>query len=113
MKSPNPSPEDKPLTELLHQWKVNASLPPRFEEAVWRRIERGQAPPVLSMWDVISRWIGTTLPRPAMAAAYVAVLLVIGGSVGWTQAHEKTARVKEELGQRYVRVLDPYLASRE
>ena len=113
MKIPNPSPEDKPLKELLSQWKVNASLPPRFEEAVWRRIERGQAPVHPSIWDVISRWIGTTLPRPAMAACYLAVLLVICGSVGWTQAQEKSARVKEELCQHYVRVLDPYLTPRE
>jgi hypothetical protein len=53
------------------------------------------------------------LPRPALAASYVAILLAIGVTAGWTQARHETARVKGELGQRYIRVLDPYQAPRE
>jgi hypothetical protein len=32
-------------------------------------------------------------------------------TTGWTQARQETARVKGELGDRYIRVLDPYQAS--
>jgi hypothetical protein len=52
------------------------------------------------------------LPRPALAASYVALLLAVGVSAGWAQARQETARVRDELGQRYVRVLDPYQAPR-
>ena len=68
------------------------------------------APAAPSVGAIIAHWIGTVLSRPALAASYVATLLAIGVTVGWAQGHQQTARVKEELSQRYVRVLDPYLA---
>jgi len=98
---------------VLKEWRTDATLPPRFHEGVWRRIEWAQAPVAPSVWAVIAQWIGTVLPRPALAASYVAVLVAIGVTVGWAQAHQETARVKDELSQRYVRVLDPYLAPRQ
>ncbi len=99
----------------MREWKVNEPLPPRFQEAVWRRIEGAQSGETgkVSAWEVITRWIETVLPRPALATAYLAVLLAVGVTAGWTQAEDKTARVKDELGQRYVRVLDPYLTPRQ
>ena len=66
----------------------------------------------MSLWNVFAHWIGTLLPRPVMATAYVAVLLTIGATAGLTQAHQTNARVKGELGERYVRVLDPYQTPR-
>jgi hypothetical protein len=113
MNTNEPNSDDQALRKLLKEWRIEAPLPPRFQDSVLRRIERGQAPAVPSLLDAISRWIGTALPRPAVAAVYLAVLLITGGTAGWTQAHHETARVKEDLGQRYVRVLDPYLAPRE
>lgn len=112
MKAPNPSDNDRQLSKLLREWKPEASLPPRFQEAVWRRIESSQAPAKPSAWAVVSHWIGTLLPRPALATAYVAVLLTIGATAGWAQAHQTNTRVKGELGDRYVRVLDPYQTPR-
>ena len=114
MKKPEPSKNDEKLSKVLHEWKADSSLPPRFQEGVWRQIEsasatRATAP---SVWSVCAHWIGTLLPRPAMATAYVAVLLAVGVSAGWAQAHQTNARVKGELGNRYVRVLDPYQAPR-
>lgn len=108
----NPDNHDEPLRKVLKEWRTDASLPPRFQEGVWRRIERAQAPVTPSVWVVIAHWIGTVLPRPTMAAAYVTVLLAIGVTAGWAQAHQTDFRVKEELGQRYVRTLDPYQAPR-
>jgi hypothetical protein len=99
---------DEALHRLLKEWRTDAPLPLRFQEAVWRRIERAQAPAPPSVWDVAADWIGTVLPRPALAASYVAILLAIGVSAGWTQARQETVRVKGELGERYIRVLDPY-----
>ena len=109
-----PEPNDEKLSKVLHEWKADSSLPPRFQEGVWRQIEsasaaRAKRPSVL---DVFAHWIGTLLPRPAMATAYVAVLLAVGVSAGWAQAHQTNERVKGELGDRYVRVLDPYQTPR-
>ena len=112
MKPTNPSEKDRQLSGLMREWKSEVSLPPRFQEGVWRCIEGAQAPTKLSVWEAVSHWIGTLLPRPAMATAYVAVLLSVGATAGWTQAHQTNTRVKGELGQRYVQVLDPYQAPR-
>ena len=109
-----PEPNDEKLSKVLHEWKGQSSLPPRFQEGVWRQIETEQSARAntASVWSVFAHWIGTLLPRPAMATAYVAVLLSVGVTAGWAQAHQTNARVKGELGDRYVRVLDPYQAPR-
>ena len=111
MKTNEPRDRDEPLRKLLKAWRSDAALPPRFEEAVWRRIERAECPPgaaETSGWTILTRWISTILPKPAVAASYFAVVFAIGISAGWSQAREETERVKGELAERYVRVLDPY-----
>ena len=110
MKSKNSNGDDAPLDALLQEWKPKPALPTRFQEQVWRRIERAETAPVptVSLATVFANWITTTLPRPALATAYVAVLLVIGASVGWSQARQETARVTTELGVRYAQAVDPY-----
>ena len=112
MKTNQPGNHDDPLHKVLQEWRADTSLPTGFQEQVWRRIERAQASAAPSVWAAVSNWIATVLPRPALAATYVAVLLAIGVTAGWTQAHQETHHVRDELGQRYVRVLDPYLAPR-
>jgi hypothetical protein len=108
----DPDNHDKELSKLLKEWRSEAAVPPRFQEGVWRRIERTQSPTTHSAWAVVAHWIGTVLPRPALAASYVAVLLTIGMTAGWAHARQETARVKGQLGERYVQVLDPYQAPR-
>src|SRR5206468_7552085 len=112
MKTNEPGNHDEALRKVLKEWRTEVALPPRFQEQVWQRIERAQSQAVSSVLAVIAHWVGTVLPRPALAVSYVAVLLTTGVTVGWAQARQETARVKDELGQRYVRVLDPYLAPR-
>lgn len=112
MKTNKPN-DDAPLDALLQEWKVKPSLPPRFNEQVWRRIERAETAPApsVSLATVFANWIATMLPRPALATAYVAVLLVIGAGVGWSQARQETARVSSDLSARYVQAVDPYQAN--
>jgi hypothetical protein len=115
MKENEPHP-DEALRKLLKEWRTDASLPPHFQEAVWQKIERAEhshKTAIPSVWIAIAHWIGTALPRPALAASYVAVLLAVGVTVGWAQGRQASARVKGELGLRYVRALDPYLAPRQ
>jgi len=113
MRTNEPDKHDKALRNLLREWHTEAPLPPRFQEAVWRRIERAQVPATPSVWDVIAQWVGAMLPRPALAASYVAILLAIGATAGWAQGRQETVRVKGELGERYIHVLDPYQAPRQ
>ena len=110
MKTNNSNDNDASLRALLHEWKPEGSLPPRFQEQVWRRIERAETAPVptVSLATVFANWLTNLLPRPALATAYVAVLLVIGASVGWSQARQETARVSGELSTRYAQTVDPY-----
>lgn len=106
--------DDAPLDALLHEWKVKPPLPPRFDEQVWRRIERveTESAPKVSIATLVANWIATRLPRPALATAYVTVLLTIGASSGWRQAQQESTRVTRELSARYVQAVDPYQATR-
>jgi hypothetical protein len=110
MRTNNSPGDDAPLDALLQEWQPKPSLPPRFQEQVWRRIERAEtAPaPTLTLAQLFAAWLTSRLPRPAMATAYMAVLLVIGAGVGWSQARQETARVTTELGARYAHTVDPY-----
>jgi hypothetical protein len=114
MNTNQPKHEDEPLRALLEEWKVKPSLPPLFQEEVWRRIEQAEAQPMISvnLWNVWTNWITTVLPRPALATAYLAVLLATGAMVGWAQARQVTGRVSDDLSARYVRLVDPYQFSR-
>jgi len=115
MKTNEPGNQYEALRKVLKEWRTDAPLPPRFQETVWRRIENAESSSASaspSAWTVVAHWIGTVLPRPALATAYVAVLLAIGVTAGWAQARQETARVRSDLGDRYVRVLDPYQAPR-
>ena len=108
----NPDPNADRLSQILGDWKVTTPLPPGFQEQVWRRIERTQQPGTLPIWTLVTHWIGAALPRPALAASYIAILLTIGVTAGWAQGRQESARMKDELGRRYVHVLDPYQAPR-
>lgn len=112
MKTNEPN-DDAPLDPLLQEWTVKPSLPPRFNEQVWRRIERAETAPApsVSLATVFANWIATMLPRPALATVYVTVLFVIGASVGWSQARQETARVSSDLSARYAQAVDPYQAN--
>jgi hypothetical protein len=109
----NPDPHADRLSQILRDWKVTSPLPPGFQERVWSRIARTQQTGTPSIWTLVTHWVGTMLPRPALAASYVAILLVIGVTAGVAQGRHETTRVKDELGQRYVRMLDPYQAPRQ
>ena len=113
MKPNEPGEYDEPLHKVLQEWRVEAPLPSRFQESVWQRIEPAQTTATPSVWAIIVHWIGTVLPRPALAVSYVAVVLTIGATAGWAQARQEAARLHDELGHRYVRLLDPYQAPRQ
>jgi hypothetical protein len=113
MSTNQPGNQDAALGKLLKEWRTNVPLPLHFQESVWRRIEAAQNPSAPAVWAVIAQWIGTVLPRPALAASYLAILLTLGATAGWSHARHETSRVKGELGERYLRTLDPYAMPRQ
>ena len=107
----NPSnDDDSALRALLREWKTDPTLPPRFNDRVWRRIDLAEAAPApdTSIAALLSHWIATLLPRRVPATAYLAFLLVVGASAGWSQARHETARVNSNLSTRYVHLVDPF-----
>ena len=111
MNSNEPFEYDKPLRKILSEWRVNAALPPRFQERVWKRIENAemQSP---NLWTAIWKRLAAMLPRPAFAAAYIAALVLIGAAAGYQQGQSKTEQVKSDMQARYVQMVDPYKTPR-
>lgn len=99
-----------PLEPTLQEWRVTTPLPPRFQERVWKRIERAEVPGV-SVADALRAWFTMAFARPAFAVAYVSALLVAGLAIGFVQASHKAARWDRQLEARYVQSIDPYQRS--
>ena len=79
MKENNIHPDDAKFSALLRSARVSPSLPPRFQQNVWRRIEDAEAPVKPASWlDALAAMI----LRPRFAFAAAAVLLLAGVSVG-------------------------------
>jgi hypothetical protein len=78
----NMNPDDAKLTALLRESRVSPSLPPRFQENVWRRIEDAEMPvapaPGLSWLDALAALV----LRPRFVLASAAALVVAGALLG-------------------------------
>jgi hypothetical protein len=107
MNPPQPNDDDAKLRKALREWQVDAGLPPRFQEAVWRRIAASETR-TSGTWQNLLDAIRSMFARPAVAAVWVAVFMVAGISVGWMQARERVARIDVSLSTRYVQSVDPY-----
>jgi hypothetical protein len=103
------NPEDESLSRVLREWKVQVSLPPRFQEQVWRRIDHReeQAP----AWRAALKRFTDALARPALATSYVGILLAAGLLAGYWQARVTRSHNEEAMGARYVQMMDPYQRS--
>jgi hypothetical protein len=100
------------LEQAVREWRVTTTpLPPRFQEQVWRRIERAEQPTV-SVADVLRAWLRQRFLQPAFAAAYVTVLLAAGLALGFVQANQTNAETNRQLETRYVQTVDPYQRGR-
>ena len=73
MKENQLHPDDAKVSALLRQSRAAPSLPPRFQQNVWRRIEDAEAPVRPASWlDALAALI--LRPRFALAAATALVL---------------------------------------
>ena len=100
--------DDPQLRKLLQSWKVEQTLPPRFEDRVWRRISLEPAASPSTLWTAFLNRVTLAFARPALAASYFAVLIAAGVAAGYWHARLDNAHVARQLGSRYVRLMDSY-----
>lgn len=104
----NPEENNDLLDRSLREWRVNAPLPPWFQAQVWRRIADAAEEEKANLWTVLQNWFQLAFSRPAIALAYLLVLVFLGSGAGYWQAREKSAWIDHSLGSRYVQSVDPY-----
>ena len=100
------------LDRLLRGWAVNEPLPPRFQDRVWQRIEASEARAATGGRSFWPDWLTVLFARPALTMVCAGVLLVVGVSAGVWRAERDSARWDNQLAQRYVASVDPYLNQR-
>lgn len=110
MKSRQPADSNERLSAVMHEWRVDAPLPPRFQEQVWQRIARAEVPAASPFWTGLRRLFEAVIPRPAFAYSYVAAFLVLGVAAGAATAQMKNNQLGTTLSVRYVQLVDPYHA---
>lgn len=99
---------DNRLSETLQTWKVAESLPPRFQQNVWTRIERGEVLNTNHWFANLAGMLQRAFARPVLAYAYIVTLLAVGLAGGYFKAQERESRVEAQLAARYVQSIDPY-----
>lgn len=81
------NPDDAKLSALLRQSRSSPSLPPRFQESIWRRIEDSEAVVRPDNWlDALAALV----LRPRIALVAAAVLVMAGTLFGALQG-DRTA----------------------
>lgn len=93
--------DDPKLRALLRASRRSPSLPPRFQENVWRRIEDAGAPAAEPGWlDALAALV----LRPRFAYAAMIVLFVAGTLFG---IHEGSQIARQDAEARYLAVVAP------
>ena len=94
--------EDFPLQTLLRQNRPMPSLPPRFQQNVWRRIEDAEVPAPAASWlDALANLI----LRPRFALAAAAVLLLTGVFAGTLEGRQM---VRHDAQMNYLASVTPH-----
>jgi hypothetical protein len=103
MKKENLNPEDAKLGSLLRESRAAPSLPPRFQDNVWRRIadtETASATDSPTWLDALTAFV----LRPRLAFAAVAVLVLAGALIG---VRDGSQLARRDAQARYLAAVAP------
>ena len=103
MNTEHPDPEDVKLGSLLRESRAETSLPPRFQENVWRRIEEvamESSAGASTRLDALVAW----LLRPRLAFIGIAVLILVGAFLGM---REGTHTAQQDARSQYLTAVAP------
>ena len=97
--------DDARLRTLLCEARPTRELPPRFQESVWRRLEKEDAAPITRPTSLgwLQRWTERLL-LPRFALAGLALLLVAGGLTGFVSSADL---VRQQAQERYLSAVAP------
>jgi hypothetical protein len=104
MKKENVNPGDDRLGALLRASRPSPALPPRFQEAVWRRIDQTEAP-ARAVGE--ANWldaIAALVLRPRFAYATAAALVLAGALLG---TYDGTQVARQDAQARYLASVAP------
>ena len=96
--------EDR-LTRVLQKARPEPGLPPRFQEAVWRRIERDDPGCPRSETSHWFERLVTLLLRPRLAIGGAVAMLLLGGMLG---VLDGIADAHQAARDQYVASVVPY-----
>jgi len=97
------------LSDVLKEWRVEASLPPRFREGVWRRIaiSRETRSAWIGFWQsVVFRW-EALVRKPVGVAACLALFTAVGVGLGTWHAQEFAQRAETAWQHAYFQSVSP------
>ena len=95
---------DRKLSALLRESRPAPSLPPDFQQAVWRRLERSEASQTVPAGALLAR-LAEAFVRPRFALASLSVMLAFGLVAGAWQGQD---RAKAVARARYVATVAPW-----
>jgi hypothetical protein len=97
----NTNPDDAKLSALLRQSGSSPSLPPRFQENVWRRIEDSEATMKSDTWlDALAALV----LRPRFALVAATVLVMAGALLG---VREGNLMARQDAQTQYMTAVAP------
>ncbi len=100
MKNENQSENESALRTLLGRARPAPALPPRFQEGVWRRIAKTEAPVELGWLDRLL----VTFMRPRLALVGLAAMLLLSTVAGLMDG---TASARQTAQARYLSAVAP------
>ncbi|MGZ8900682.1 MAG: hypothetical protein ACXW3Z_11355 [Limisphaerales bacterium] len=92
-------------SELLKEWKLDATAPSNFNSVVWRRIEARRS---VNVAEVISHWMSELFAKRAVAFAYLSVAVVFGLTAAHFQSSNVLRERETQMETRYIQSVDPY-----
>ena len=104
MNKQNFNPDEAKLGALLREARANPSLPPRFQDNVWRRIESAEARTDSAGESIWFDAVVGLLLRPRLAFAVATLLVLTGVGLGWSRG-EQLAR--HDAQARYLAAVAP------